>query len=180
MDTAFGGWTRARAEGARGRIQRAEGARARTREIFEVFLDTGISKTAGPWTRGVRYTQALRAPARYARGPYAPDAGGPASGGAEPRQYGLVPSRSSAERARYRGRSATLRRGRSPRFGPRPLFRIMTDHSQTHFRNPKIRLKKTGQFTTEIVNKHDFVGPTIFITLNVFELFSSKNNLFIF
>ncbi len=58
MDTAFGGWTRPRTEDGRGRIQRAEGARARTREIFEVFLDTGISKTTGPWTRGVRYTQA--------------------------------------------------------------------------------------------------------------------------
>ena len=43
----------------------------------------------------------------------------------------------------------------------RDIVRV-SDHSPTHFRNPKILLKKTGNFTTEIVNKEDFVGPNTF------------------
>ena len=40
--------------------------------------------------------------------------------------------------------------------------------------------KKTGKFTTGIIKKLDFVGQLFFSTRNVFELFSSKKNLFIF
>jgi len=43
-----------------------------------------------------------------------------------------------------------------------------SDHSPTHFRNPKIRWENTRNFSTEIVNTEDFCDPKLFITLNIF------------
>ena len=54
------------------------------------------------------------------------------------------------------------------------------DHSPTHFRNPKIRLKKTRKFPTEVMNMEILRAHKILDALNVFELFSSKKNVFIF